>query len=139
MDSLTDHDLQQVRQDISQAFRLTDKWLHEDRLNSAAYENIIQARGLLQKVLENLTLTEAEIEQHEIEEGETLEERWEEEQAQLRYDIDTILDSFKQCTFPYKMSHSDAHVIGKALPSCISNVEISKETAEIIAALLNKF
>ena len=73
MEPLEDYDREQLRSDISQAFRLTDKWLHEDRLNSIVCTSIFNARNSLQEALENLTLTESEVEQRE-QEGELYDE-----------------------------------------------------------------
>ena len=81
MGPLEDYDHEQLRLDISQAFRFTDKWSHEDRLNSVAYASIRDARFSLQIAFKNLTLTEAEVQQREKEKDELYEELEEEQES----------------------------------------------------------
>ncbi len=68
----SDHKL--IVTELTQAFRIVDKWSHDKDLNSVVSNNILSARYDLQSALENLTLTETEIKKREREEERVREE-----------------------------------------------------------------
>ena len=142
MESTEDYDCEKLRLDINQAFRLADKWSHEDRLNSVASESIVYARFALQTALENLSLTNAEIKQRQKEEEkqweEAQEQKREEKQEERQNNVECLLESFEQGTYPYKMTYFDARVVGEALPDCLKGKELAKDVVDVISSLLKK-
>jgi len=138
-----ENDYNHIVSELNQAFRITDKWSHDDRLNSVTSYNVFKARYLLQSAIENLSLTEDEIEERDRQEerkGEELaEEEWEAEQDELRQSISDIIEHLQRKEPHGKLTHPQTHVLGRALQDCLSRRPLSEDEVTVILSFLREY
>ena len=75
----THPDRQRVLEDLTEAFRLVEKWSYNYDLNTIVTEGVCDAKKALQNAIENITLSDKEIEEREEQEGQEEEQKEQEE------------------------------------------------------------
>ncbi|MBP7052726.1 MAG: hypothetical protein KBE65_17080 [Phycisphaerae bacterium] len=126
---------------------MIEKWSRVDEFNSVVRGNLWTAKCAIQTAVENLSLTEREIEEVEKEEERKAEEqeeqKWQEEREELCETIDQILDNLpspgdEPGYQKVGLTAGEARIVADAVQHCVHNRPLSGEAAAFVSTLLHE-
>lgn len=150
MEFCNDYDDRLVRDELVHAFRLIEKWSRVDEFNSVARANIWTGKCAIQTAIENLSLTEREIEETEKEEErkaedqEQEEQKWQEECKELLETIDQILGNLLSPgdapgDQEVRLTAGETRIVADAIQHCLHKRPMSQAEAAFVSAFLQEY
>lgn len=135
--------IEDIRVELTQAFRIVDKCSHDNRFNTEVELRILEARDSLQSALENLSLTEEEIDRQRNEDEKRSniidEEMMAIKEEELHQQIDDLLEFLGKEKHPIKLSFFQCKTIEDVIRQCLRKCDLFETETSVLSSILKKY